>query len=505
MPPEESGRHAPLNLSPEEFRRVGHALVDRIADFLTRLPDRRVAPAASTREIRAALGADEALPEDGLDSGALIDRAADLIFEHSLFNGHPRFWGYITSSAAPIGALGDLLAAAVNPNVGSAMLAPIATEIESQSVRWIAELIGFSASAGGILTSGGNMANFTCLVAARKAVLGWDVRAGGLRGEGSTPVALYASKEAHTWVEKAADMFGFGTSAVRWIDVDRKRRMKTDALVDAIADDRRRGCQPFLLVGTAGTVGTGAVDPIRRLAAIAREHDLWFHVDGAYGGFAAAAEDVPDDLRALGLADSIAVDPHKWLYAPLEAGCALVRDPEALGNAFRYRPAYYNFDETAVNYVDLGVQNSRGFRALKVWLGLRQAGRDGVVRMISDDIALAESLFSLLDRHPDVEARTRNLSITTFRYVPSELRPRAGDPAVEGYLNTLNRAVLSAIESGGEMFLSNAVIDGVFLLRACIVNFRTTSADVRAVPEILSAIGERLDRELRPDGLKRPT
>ena len=225
--------------------------------------------------------------------------------------------------------------------------------------------------------------------------------------------------------------------------------------------------------------------------------ELWFHVDGAYGALAAQAPGSPASLRALSDADSVAVDPHKWLYAPLEAGCVLVRDAEKLRNAFSYHPAYYHFDDQVVNYFDYGPQNSRGFRALKVWLALRQVGRAGYLKMIGDDILLARHLHQLLAHHPEFEATTQSLSITTFRYVPPDLRPQLGSEKVESYLNQLNQNLLTAVEKSGEAFLSNALIGGKFVLRACIVNFHTSLGDIEALPLLLSRLGKEADAALR--------
>ena len=385
-------RTAPLDLEPEAFRALGHALVDRIAGFLTELPERPVTPGEAPAQIRSALG-NASLPEDGRDPAELLDEAFDLLREHSLLNGHPRFWGYITSSAAPIGALGDLLAAAINPNIGSFGLGPMGTEIEAQTVRWIAELLGYPVDCGGLLVSGGNMANIVGFLAARHAKAP-EVRVAGVAS--TRPLRAYASAETHTWVQKAADLAGLGTDSIRWIATDNAQRMDLTALERAIEADRAAGDRPFLVVGTAGSVSTGAVDPLPAMADLCRRDDLWFHIDGAYGGFAVAAPGTPEDLGGLRDADSIAIDPHKWLYTPLEAGCVLVRDREALRDTFSYHPPYYHFDnpeDEPVNYYEYGPQNSRGFRALKVWLALRQAGRSGYARMIGDDIALAGELY----------------------------------------------------------------------------------------------------------------
>jgi len=253
------------------------------------------------------------------------------------------------------------------------------------------------------------------------------------------------------------------------------------------------------VVGTAGSVSTGAIDPLDEIAAVCREQSLWFHVDGCYGAVAAGVPGVPESLRALSLADSIAVDPHKWLYAPVEAGCVLVRDPEALRRAFSYHPAYYHFDEQVVNFFELGPQNSRGFRALKVWLALRQVGRDGYRRMIADDILLAEYLYERVSRHPEFEPVTQSLSITTFRYVPADLRPSAGDEATGAYLDRLNRELLVAVERSGDAFLSSAVVNGRFALRACVVNFHTSLNDIEALLPLVSRLGREADAALRQE------
>jgi glutamate/tyrosine decarboxylase-like PLP-dependent enzyme len=489
---------APLAMDPQEFRRLGHTLVDSVADFLGTLPSRPVTTGESPATIRTLLNAEAALPETGTDARALLLSAARLLFEHSLFNGHPRFFGYITSSPAPIGMLGDLLAAAVNANGGAWRLAPVATELEAQTIRWIAELIGYHRDCGGLFVSGGNMANMVGFLAARAAAAGWDVRTAGLHGPRSRPLAVYASAETHTWIQKAADLSGIGTDAIRWIPTDAGLRMETTALRDALRRDRAAGAQPVLVVGTAGSVSTGTVDPLFDIAEICREAGVWFHVDGAYGALAAAVPGAPTDLQALRLADSVAVDPHKWLYAPLEAGCILVRDPNRLRGAFAYHPPYYHFGEEATNYVDFGPQNSRGFRALKVWLALQQAGRAGHLEMIADDIGLSERLFERISAHPELQPFTQGLSITTFRYVPADLRRDAEGMTADPYLNTLNEALLERIQSSGEAFVSNAIVGGCYLLRACIVNFHTRKLDVDALPEIVARLGRETDVVLRP-------
>lgn len=492
-------RQSPLEMTPGEFREVGHALVEQIADFLASLPQRPVTSGKSPSAIRSVLGT-QSLPETGISSKKLMEQATALLFEHSLFNGHPRFWGYITSSAAPIGILSEMLAATVNPNVGGYALSPVATEIERQAIRWIAELIGFPLEGGGLLVSGGNMANFVGFLAARTAKAPWKIREEGISAY-QQKLVVYCSKATHTWIEKAADLFGLGTQAIRWIPTNADQQMEVDALEKQIEADLQAGYLPFLVIGAAGTVSTGAVDPLPAIAEVCHKHNLWFHVDGAYGAPAAVLPEASEHLKGLKMADSVALDPHKWLYSPLEAGCVIVRDPKTLVDTFSFHPEYYNFmgdaSDPEINFYEFGPQNSRGFRALKVWMAIQQIGKEGYIQLIRDDIALAEALYNLAQEHPQLQAMSHHLSITTFRFVPEDLK--TDDEACEKYLNQLNQELLNRLQVGGEVFLSNAVIDGKYCLRACIVNFRTTSKDIQALPEIIVRIGSQVDTEIRAE------
>jgi aromatic-L-amino-acid decarboxylase len=501
--PEDPVRRRPATpLTGTEFRAAGHALIDRLADFFDSIEQRPVTRAATPQGLRTLIDGAAPLPEIGRDLGPLLAATAEQLIEHSLHNGHPRFFGYVTSTANPVGALADLLAAAVNPNVGLWDLAPLATEIENQCIRWLAELIGYDPACGGLMVSGGNVANLIGFWAARRARAPWDVRTKGLCGD-PRRLRVYASRETHTWIQKAADLSGLGTDALRWIATDGEQRVNLSALAREVAQDRSEGREPFLVVASAGTVSTGAIDPLPELADFCAAAQLWLHVDGAYGAPAAALPEAPAALRALARADSVALDPHKWLYSPLEAGCLLIREPRHLPDTFGFRPAYYRLEADAadprINYYERGIQNSRGFRALKVWLSLRHLGRAGHVARIREDIALARRLFAAAQVHPELEACTQGLSITTFRFVPKGLTP--GTPPIEAYLNILNEALLSCLQRGGEAFVSNAIVGDRYLLRACIVNFRTCAADVDALVEIAARAGRTLDATLRPAAL----
>jgi len=500
---------SPLEMTPEEFRKLGHRLIDRLADFLQSVPTRPGAPDLTAAEARARVGADP-LPQEGASAEPLLDEALELLANGCRLNGHPRSWGYVIGTPAPIAILADFVASTINPNMAAWHSAPVPTEIELQAVRWVAEFLGYPADCGGLLVSGGNMANFVGVLAARRAQAAWDLRCEGLAAPDTEPLTLYASRETHTWIEKAADLFGLGTEAIRWIETDSARRMDAAALRATLAADRRSGQRPFLLVGSAGTVSTGAVDPLLELAEIAREQGLWFHVDGAYGAPAVTAQGLvpeelaPADLAGLRLADSLAVDAHKWLFVPLEAGCALVRDRRALHDTFSYRPSYYHYRDVGdevVHFHEYGPQNSRACRALKVWLTLRRVGARHYAETIARNLRQSRRMAEILSGQADFETATQSLSIATFRYVPSDLRGR-NDAVVSEYLDKLNTELLMRAQRGQPLFLSNAVLDGRFYLRACITNFRTRESDLAALPEILRPIGEGLDRELRSAALR---
>lgn len=481
-------RDSTFDISPEQFRKLGYELVDQFSMYLDAIGELPVTSKKSVETIREAIG-QGSLPVAGKSIEEVWEGLPRLLLDHSLINGHPRFWGYIMGSPSPEGALADMLASMINPNMGGWDLAPIASEIETQVVTWLADLIGYAPDCGGLLVSGGAMANYTAFLAARRAIAGNEVRETGLR-EIDQQLTVYASKETHTWIQKAADLFGIGTNYIRWLATDSSDRILTSALREAIDEDISHGYRPFIVIGTAGTVSTGAVDPLNDIADICEEFGLWFHVDGAYGAPAACLPSQSKLFSGMERADSIALDPHKWLYAPFEAGCTLVRNKQALLDAYSYRPLYYHFDENAgLNYYEHGFQNSRGFRALKVWVNLQRAGRDGYEQMIGDDIRLAEMLASEIQKHRELELKSQNLSIVTFRFYPKNEQGKHLD---DEELNALNQKIMAKIQRDGKAFFTNAVINGEFLLRVCIVNFRTSRRDIEALPGLVASTGSEI-------------
>lgn len=466
-----------------------------------------VATATPGDELRRILG-QRPLPSEGGDPGAIVARAAELCLANSVLVGHGRFWGYVHGAASPLGALADMLAAALNSPVTSPRTGPMSSAIEEQAVRWLAELVGFPAGCGGLFLSGGSMANLVALRAALHARVSWDVRELGMSHPRSAAIRVYATRETHSSITKALVLLGLGTRALVEVAVDAAGRMDPNDLARRVTLDREHGLEPLVVVGTAGTTSTGAVDPLPAIAAICRQQRLWLHVDGAYGAPACLSPHAPPDIFGLREADSLVIDAHKWLYMPLEAGCVLVRDPRLLYQAFCFQSPYYSLSgvdslsdidrDEPLPLRDQGPQTSRGFRALKVWLALQHLGRAGYTARVTEDIELARHLYDLVARHPELEACSQGLSITTFRYVPAELAPDADRHSL--YLDDLNRRILAQLQDSGAAYPSHTIVRGAYVLRVCIVNFNTTRADIELLPTLVADLGAHLHAERRALG-----
>ncbi len=384
----------------DRARALGSEVVGLWGELLDRLPSMPVGGRATAAEVRAAVT--RPVPSEPLPMDELIATLRTIMFEHATYTGHSGFMAYITGAGTVPGAAADLVAAALNQNVGGWRLSPAATEIELHLGRWFAARLGLPDTAGGYVTSGGAMAAFVALKAARDAKAGWSIRELGTRG--GPPLTLYASAEVHDVNTRAADMLGLGRDAVRSVPCDGDLRMRVDALRSAIARDIRNAHQPVAVIATAGTVATGAIDPLDEIADVCAEFGLWMHVDGAYGGVAALTDALRPLFRGIERADSVALDPHKWLYTPHSGGAVVVRDMQVLANAFAIEPSYvYDDKELTGRGVDLfalGPQFSRGFHALKIWVSLLAHGWSAYERRIAHDVALAQYLYSQRGRAP---------------------------------------------------------------------------------------------------------
>jgi glutamate/tyrosine decarboxylase-like PLP-dependent enzyme len=473
-----------LAWSAEQAHDFGGQVLGLWTELLERLPGLPVNREFTPAQVGPAVALP--VPEEPMPVADLVAHLRELTFEQSLLMGHPAFFAYICGAGTVPGAAAELLAAGLNPCLGGYRLGPGAAEIELHLTRWLARCFGLPEGSGGMIMTGGAMANFVALKCARDAGLGHDVREQGVRDHG--PVALYASEEAHVVIRRAADMLGLGAAAVRSVPSDAEQRMRPDALEAAIRRDLDAGVRPLAVCATAGTTTTGSIDPLPEIAGVAEEHGLWLHVDAAYGGAVVLSDELRGLLAGVERADSIAIDPHKWLYTSQSAGCVLLRDFGALSRSFHSDASYIWLDEALRHGVDFamhGPQFSRGFAALKVWVSLLAHGRAAYGRRIAHDVALIRYLGELVEEHPDFELMCEpRLSICCFRYRP------AGWNGSEEQLDRVNERLLTAIMADGRVYCSNAVIDGRFGLRACIVNFRTEAADVERLLAVASELGE---------------
>jgi aromatic-L-amino-acid/L-tryptophan decarboxylase len=479
-----------LDWSSARARQLGEDAVDLWVELLARLAELPVSRDFKADQLREELALE--VPEEPLDRDELLRHLRALVLEGSMYPGHPGFLAYISGAGAVPGAVADLLAAALNQNGGGFRLSPGATTIEEHLMRWLAGRFGLPETAGGHVVAGGAVANLVALKVARDRARE-EARELGLR-EGP-PLAFYGSTESHVVQQRAADLLGLGSQAVRLIGVDDRWRMRPEALAEAIERDLAAGVVPAAVIATAGTTATGAIDPLPRIAELCERHGVHLHVDACYGGAAALADDLRPLLDGIDRADSIAVDAHKWLYTPLPGGCVLARDVRRLAASFATDATYIWLDEDLRQGVDLAMHGpdfSRGFAALKIWLSLLAHGRAAYGRRISHDAALARYLGELVGEHPDFELMTPpSLSICCFRYAPAALR---GD---DGALDRLNERIMSALMADGRVYCSNAVLGGRFCLRACIVNFRTEAEHMELLLEVAAEHGARLARHDR--------
>ena len=475
------------DLDPEEFRRRGHEMVDWITSFLAAPERHPVLARVKPGDVRGAL------PVAAPDDPEPLDRIlAD--FERVLLPGmthwnHPGFFAYFAISGSAPGILGELLCAALNVNAMLWRTSPAATELEEVVLDWLRKLLGLPAGFRGVIYDTASISTLCALAAAREAA-GLDVREQGMAGRPDMPrLRVYTSEQAHNSVEKGAIVLGFGREGVRKIPTDAEFRMDPAALASAISEDRAAGWRPVAVCATVGTTGTTSIDPVPAVADIAAREGLWLHVDAAYGGVAAILPERREVLAGCDRADSIVVNPHKWLFTPIDCSAFFCRRPDVLKRAFTLVPSFLQTPEGSAveNYMDWGPQLGRRFRALKLWMVLRAFGRSGIETRLREHMRLGRLFAEWVDGDPDWE----RIAPVPFSTVVFRLRPRAGDP--DGpRLDGLNERLLEAVNASGEAFLSHVVLRGRYVLRLAIGNIRTEERHVRRAWEILRAEALRL-------------
>jgi glutamate/tyrosine decarboxylase-like PLP-dependent enzyme len=474
-----------LDLGSAELTELLSLAARWVGDFYDSAQERPILPVAAAGAAHADDAAHAPRPPRQPTPPARLLADCFEVLDDSRHNGSPRFLGYIASPATPVGAVADLIASTFNANVASARGARGPARVERTVIGWLGSLFGFGDQAAGLFTSGGSIGNLQALFIASRAVAGDALGETGLRG--GPPLTLYLTDETHHSVAKAADVLGLGRASVRRVPCDDTQRMDPEALAAMVAADRAAGRLPFCVVGTAGTTSTGAVDPLADIAEVAARFGLWFHVDGAYGAPATLDERARPLFAGIDRADSLTVDAHKWLYTAIDCGCLLLRDPDAARRAFgASSDADYISagDEAALPFFDQGIELTRRFRALKLWLTLRYYGVDRIAEAIGHDLAMARRLGGLVRESERLELLAPvRLGVCCFRYLPAE-------PGHD--LDAINRRLLAALVDSGEAYLSNATVRGAFALRACVTNYRTTPADIDRVVTAALRLGADL-------------
>ncbi len=467
----------------DELRALGHQMLD---DMFAHLQSLREQPAWQPYPEQAREKIGGQVPMHESDARAVYENFQANILPYPNGNIHPRFWGWVQGTGTPLGVLSEMLAATMNPNVGGGNHAP--AYVETQVLDWLKEIFDFPSQASGLLVSGGSMANFVALAVARNAQAGYNIRQEGLANH--TPLVVYGSVEMHSSLLKAVELLGIGNQYFQRIGVNEAFEIDVAALRAAIVQDKADGLQPLCIIGNAGTVNTGAIDDLDALADLAREFDLWFHVDGAFGAWAYTIPSFREKLKGLARADSLAFDLHKWFYTQYEAGATLVRSDRAHYQTFTVQPPYLKHTGRGPHggqnwFTDYGLQLSRGFRALKVWMAFKTFGLNKLARLFEQNIAQAQYLAELVERAPHLELTAPHpLNIVCLRYLAPNMED---DP-----LNAFNQELLARLQESGIAAPSSTTLRGKFSIRVAIVNHRSRREDF----ELLVAAVERIGAEL---------
>jgi aromatic-L-amino-acid decarboxylase len=468
----------------DEFRALAHRMVDDSLDHLRTLGER--APWTSMPAATRTALSGESLPREPQGESAAYEQFTQHVLPYTNGNRHPRFWGWIQGNGTPLGMMADMLAAGMNAHLSG--LDQSAKLVELKVIEWLAELMGFPKDSSGVLMSGGTMANLIGLAVARHAKAGFDIRKEGVQG--GPRLTVYTSAEVHSWAQKAVELFGMGSGSLRKAPAGSDMRMDVGALARMIADDRAAGARPICIIGTAGTVNSGAIDDLNAIADLCARENLWFHVDGAFGALAAFSNSLRPLVAGMERADSLAFDLHKWAYLPYEIACVLVKDRTAHETTFSVTPSYLRDEGRGViagglPFADRGIELTRNFKALKVWLSFKAHGVDAIARVIEQNVEQARAFASAFVKLPDaVVSAPVSLNIVCFRFAPPSMSPDQQDAH--------NKEVLLRVQESGLAIISGSMIDGRYVMRVACSNHRSTWRDYEALLEGVARISGEL-------------
>jgi glutamate/tyrosine decarboxylase-like PLP-dependent enzyme len=484
-------RDVSLDFEPEWMRRAGYRVVDWIVARLGNLADPQAGLGEELTRDETERLLREPLPEQPSPFEYVFDQYARSVAPNAVCLDHPRFFAFIPSAPSFVSILADALAAGTNVFAGTWLESSGPSQVELVVLDWFKQMLGLPSEAAGLLVSGGSVANLTALAVARKAQLNDQV----------SDAVVYLSDQTHASIDRGLRVLAFSRNQLRRIPTDSAYRLDTLALAEQIRHDRAAGLRALAVVASAGTTNTGAIDPLEEIARIARENSIWFHVDAAYGGFAALTSRGREALRGIELADSVVLDPHKWFYCPFEAGCVLVRQGRLMRETFRILPEYMRDvarEEREVNFCDYGLQLTRSFRALKVWMSVKTYGAARLREVIDQCLDLTEYAAQLFAQSPRLAIVTPpSLGVFTFQYIPRKLP--LNEARCQAALNRVNENLMKMIISSRKLMLSSTQLGTRHVLRFCVLNHRSRKEDVRMALQIILDLGREAERRLRQE------
>ena len=476
-----------LDFSPEQFSKLLNKTSDLVINQLSDLEEKKAYHSFPQKEVESWFA--EPLPTEGMNPEEVIDLFKELVMDTATNNVGPYMYAYVMAGGSQMSLLAEKLTATINQNVGKWHLGPAVSEIEKRVVQWAGELTTFGKDCGGVMLSGGSAANLAGLTVARNIFFEKEnIREKGLFG--MKPFTVYASTEVHGCVDKSLMELGIGTDHLRKITVNTDFTVNLDALKVAIEQDKAAGFTPFCIVGTAGTVNTGAIDDLTALSAIAKEHDMWFHIDGAYGGLPACLDSIQAEYKGIELADSLALDFHKWMYQTFEAGCLLVNDFSILQRTYFKQASYLDTrleERGRTNFNEHYFQLTRNAKAVKVWMSLKTYGMTKLKAMIQKDIDLAHYLADEIEKATDFELKsTSHLAVTSFRFTNGLTDEKA--------INELNRKLIPALEKDGRVFITGTTLHDQFVIRACLINHRMHEGTVDYLMKVIRDVAQKINK-----------